>query len=483
MSQRIAEEMAGLDATEQAGLVRRGEVSAEELVESAIERIERLNPQLNAVIHKLYERARRVARGPLPEGPFRGVPFLLKDLGGGDSEGDPNHLGTRFLRDAGWKARTTSFLVRRFREAGLVDVGRTNVPELGAWTTTEPQAYGPTRNPWSPAHSSGGSSGGSAAAVAAGMVPVAHANDGGGSIRIPASACGLVGLKPSRGRVSAGPTFGESWAGLSHEFAVTRSVRDCAALLDAVSGPMPGDPYVAPPPRRRFADEPGAEPGPQRVGLLLDSPRAAVHPDCVAACQAAAGALSALGHRVEPVAEIAFGPEDGFERIVDVIAACQARDVERYAAALGREIGRDDMDCDNWQVTERGRALSATAYLAGLESLNHAARALARWWDERELDLLLTPTLPEPPARIGELVADPAHPMEGFQRSGSFTAFTIPFNVTGQPAISLPLHWNAAGLPIGVQLVAAYGREDLLLSIAARLEEALPWRDRRPAVW
>ncbi len=483
MSGQIAEQVAGLDATAQAGLVRSGEISAAELVEGAIERIERLNPELNAVIHKVYERARRVARGPLPEGPFRGVPFLLKDIGAGDSEGDPFHVGTRFLRDAGWKATNTSFLVQRFREAGLVDLGRTNVPELGAWTTTEPEAYGPTRNPWNPAHSSGGSSGGAAAAVAAGMVPAAHANDGGGSIRIPASACGLVGLKPSRGRISLGPAFGDTWAGMCHEFAVTRSVRDCALLLDAVSGAMPGDPYTAPGAPRPFAQELGAGPGLQRVGLLVDSPRVAVHADCVAACEATARALADLGHRVEPVGELAFGDAQETERIVDVIAAGQARDVERYADALGREIGPDDLDCDNWQMTLRGRGLSATDYLAGVEALNHATRAAARWWEEQELDLLLTPTLPEPPPRLGDLVPDPERPMAGFERSGAFTAFTIPFNVTGQPAISLPLHWNADGLPIGVQIIARYGREDLLLAVAARLEEALPWSERRPPVW
>jgi amidase len=483
MSGRVKEEIAGLDATAQAELVRRGEVSAAELVEGAIERIERLNPSLNAVIHKLYDRARRMAQGPLPEGPFRGVPFLLKDLGGGDSKGDPYHLGTRFLRDAGWKATGTSHLVRRFREAGLVDVGRTNVPELGAWTTTEPEAYGPTRNPWNPAHSSGGSSGGSAAAVAAGMVPAAHASDGGGSIRIPASACGLVGLKPTRGRCSLGPAFGETWAGMVSEFAVTRSVRDCAALLDAVSGPMPGDPYFAPPPPRPFADALASDPGRLRVGLLVESALTEVHADCIAASEGAARALVELGHGVEPVSDLGFGVGEDAERIFDVIAAGQARDVERYSQALGRELGPDDLDCDNWQVTERGRGISATAYLAGVEAINHATRAAAEWWDAQQLDLLLTPTLPAPPPPIGELVADPERPMEGFERSGAFTTFTIPFNVTGQPAISLPLHWNAAGLPIGVQLVARYGREDLLLAVAARLEETLSWKERRPPLW
>jgi len=482
MGARIAEEIAGLDATAQAELVRSGQVSAAELVESAIERIERLDPSLNAVIHKLYERARRTAAGPLPDGPFRGVPFLIKDLGAGDSEGDPYHLGTRFLRDAGFKATSTSHLVDRFRAAGLVDVGRTNVPELGAWTTTEPEAYGPTRNPWNPAHSSGGSSGGSAAAVAAGMVPAAHASDGGGSIRIPASACGLVGLKPSRGRISLGPAYGETWAGMVAEFAVTRSVRDCAALLDAVAGPMPGDPYFAPPPRRPFSEEVGADPGPLRIGLLLQSARAPVHADCVAAGESAARALTDLGHRIEPVDERGLQMDDEADRIFAIIAAGQARDVERFSEALGRELGSADLDCDNWTVTEQGRRLSATDYLAGVEAMNRATRAAALWWDAQELDVLVTPTLPAPPAEIGELQPDPARPMQGFERSGAYTAFTVPFNVTGQPAISLPLHWNAAGLPIGVQIVARYGREDLLLAVAARLEATLPWAERRPAL-
>jgi amidase len=424
-----------------------------------------------------------VAAGPPSEGPFCGVPFLFKDLGAGDAEGDPYHYGTRFLRDAGWKAPGTSHLVRRFREAGLVDVGRTNVPELGAWTTTEPDAYGATRNPWSTAHSSGGSSGGSAAAVAAGMVPAAHASDGGGSIRIPASACGLVGLKPTRGRISLGPSLGETWAGMVAEFAVTRSVRDCAALLDAVAGPMPGDPYFAPPPRRPFGAEVGATPGALRVGLLLDSPRSPLHPDCVAAAELGARALADLGHDVELATNTSLGLDEEAERVLDVIAAAQARDVERFGQEIGRELGPEDMDCDNWTVTERGRQISATAYLAGVEAMHRATRAAAQWWEAQGLDLLVTPTLPAPPAPIGELVADPARPMEGFERSGAYTAFTVPFNVTGQPAVSLPLHWNATGLPIGVQIVAGYGREDLLLAVAAQLEEALPWRERRPPVW
>jgi amidase len=288
-----------LDATGQAELVRNGELSAAELVDLSIAQIEKWNPQVNAVIHEHFERARREAAGPLPEGPFTGVPILLKDLGAGHAEGDPLHWGTRFLKDAGHRAASTSYLVAKLRAAGFVVVGRTNVPELGIWLTTEPSAYGPTRNPWNLERSSGGSSGGAAAAVAARMTAVAHAGDGGGSIRNPASQCGLVGLKPSRGRVSLGPEWGDMWAGLISEFAITRSVRDAAGLLDVLGGPMPGDPHLIQRPSRPYCMEAEAWPDPLRVGVLRHSARGPVHPDCLAAVDAAASKLAELGHGVE----------------------------------------------------------------------------------------------------------------------------------------------------------------------------------------
>ena len=276
---------APMDATAQAEALRRGEVSALELVDAAIARIERLNPVVNAVIHENFERAREEAAGTLPDGPFRGVPFLLKDLGSGNRAGDPFHCGARFLQEAKFRAETTSNLVQRFHSAGLVVLGRTNVPELGAWSITEPDAYGPTRNPWNTAHAAGGSSGGAAAATAAGLVPFAHGSDGGGSIRNPASQCGLVGLKPSRGRVSLGPEGAEAWAGMLYEFALTRSVRDSARLLDCVNGPMTGDPYVAPPPSRPYAAEVGADPGSLRVGFVERQPDGeALHPERAPGC-------------------------------------------------------------------------------------------------------------------------------------------------------------------------------------------------------
>ena len=468
-----------LDASGQAELVRRGEISPAELVELSIARIEKTNPRVNAVIHEHFERARREAAGELPDGPFRGVPFVLKDLGLGNAAGDPHHWGTRFLRDAGYRAPTTSLLVERFRQAGLVIVGRTNVPELGAWTTTEPVAYGPTRNPWNLERSSGGSSGGAAAAVAARMVPMAHASDGGGSIRNPASQCGLVGLKPSRGRISMGPDQGEVWAGLSFEFAITRSVRDAARLLDAVSGNAPGDPYVAQRPARPYGLEAEADPGFLRIGVLASTPGGAVHPECAAAVQAAGRVLQGLGHTVEDAHPAALDDADLMQPIVRVIASSQAQVVGGFERALGRPIGPDDMDSDNWAVTEMGRTVTAADYLDAVDALNRFSRRTTAWWEEG-FDLLMTPTIPEPPPPLGELVPDPAQPLRGFLRSGELTPFLIPFNITGQPAISLPLHWSADGLPIGVQLVAGFGREDVLIRAAAQLEFELPWDGRRP---
>ncbi len=477
----MADELGRLDATAQAELVRRGDATPLELVDAAIARIERLNPQLNAVIHQHFARARDEARGSLPDGPFRGVPFLLKDLAGGYAKGDPNHWGTRFLRDAGYLHPTTAYLVDKFRAAGLVIVGRTNVPELGAWATTESDAYGPCRNPWSPAHASGGSSGGAAAAVASGMVPFAHASDGGGSIRNPASQCGILGLKPSRGRISVGPDVGEMWAGMAFEFAVTRSVRDTAALLDAVSGAMPGDPYEAAPPARPYREEVGAPAGTLRVGVLRRPGDAEVHPDCIAAVEAAARRLAALGHRVDDSCPSALAVDELGPHAITVVAASQARLVETLEEWIGRRLGPEDMDADNWAITEMGRPVTATRYLAALDAMNVFRRRVAAWWADGH-DLLVTPTLTGPPPRLGEHRPVPGSPLAAWTRTGALLRFTIPFNVTGQPAMSLPLHWNGEGLPIGVQLVSAFGREDVLLRVAAQLEADGAWRDRLPPI-
>ena len=474
-------EIGDRDATGQAEAVRRGDVSPRELVDEAIRRIERLNPQLNAVIHEHFARAREEAAGTLPDGPFRGVPFLLKDLASGNRAGDPIHWGTRFLRDAGHRAPSSSYLVEKFLRAGFVVVGRTNVPELGAWTSTEPEAYGPTRNPWNPEHSSGGSSGGAAAAVASRMVAAAHASDGGGSIRIPASECGLVGLKPSRGRVSMGPDVGELWAGLAFELAVTRSMRDAAGILDAVAGPMPGDPYGAAPPLRPYVQEIGAPCRGLRIGLLPTSRLVPVHADCTVAVEETGRRLERLGHHVESAHPEALDDPSVSPATITVIATAQARAIDAFETMLGRALGATDMDCDNWAITIEGRKMTGSQYLAALETLHAWSRRMARFWSEG-FDLLVTPTMPLPPPRLGEQVPDPSAPLSAWARAGMLCTFTIPFNVTGQPAMSLPLHWSADGLPIGVQLVAAFGREDVLVRVGSQLEKEVRWGERRPVV-
>jgi amidase len=470
-----------IDATEQARLVRDGEASPAELVEEAIDRLERLNPQLNAMIHPLVDEAREAAAGDLPDGPFRGVPFLVKDLSC-YMKGVPVHEGMRVLRDAGHVADHDMWLTERFRQAGFVPLGRTNVPELGILPTTEPVAYGATHNPWDLDHSPGGSSGGSAAAVAAGIVAAAHANDGGGSIRIPASHCGLVGLKPSRARVSLSPDFGDLFAGLVIELAVTRSVRDTAAILDAVHGPAPGDPYAAPPPTGPYAEEVGADPGHLRVGLMTTPPggQFETHVECVQAARNAATALEELGHHVEEAHPAEMDVPELVANFIVRWTAAQDYNLKYWGGVIGRELGPDDVEPCTWALAEQGRSQTGGDLLLAIEQAQASTRRLAAWWAEDGFDLLLTPTCAEPPPRLGEFEAPPDNPMAPLLRAIPFGTFTAGFNTTGQPAISLPLHMTADGLPVGVQLVAAYGREDLLLRVAAQLEEARPWAERVP---
>jgi amidase len=478
----MSDPLARLDATAQAELVRKGEISPVELVDAGIARIESLDPKLNAVILPSFDEARAQARsGRIGDGPFRGVPFLLKDLGA-HLDGDPLHAGLRLLRQLDWREPGDTHLAVKLRAAGFIFLGRTNTPELGLVPTTEPVSYGPTRNPWDTTRSSGGSSGGSAAAVASGMVPAAHASDGGGSIRIPAAECGLVGLKPSRGRNSFGPDLGERWGGLSAEHVVSRSVRDTAAILDATAGWMPGDPYTAPPPARPFASEIGVSPGRLRIGLMSrPAGGGAIHSDCVAAADDAAALLRSLGHDVEASHPEGVGGAEMGRGIVTIIACSTARALDAWSRKTGRAIGADDVEPLTWAVAEMGRAVKAADYIATLATMQTQARRIAAWWEDG-FDLLLTPTIGEPPPELGQFGSTPDNPFAGWVRAAPFSSFTSTFNATGQPAISLPLFWNRQGLPIGVQLVAAYGREDLLLRVAARLEEARPWRDRRPPV-
>lgn len=471
----MADELATLDATAQAELVRQKRISPRELVDAAIKRIERLNPQLNAVIHPLFEKARAQASAPLPDGPFRGVPFLLKDLDV-SSAGDPFHCGMKFLRDLKWTETSDSYLVQKFRAAGLVVVGKTNTPELGLAVTTEPAAYGACHNPWNLEHSTGGSSGGSGAAVAAGLVPIAHASDGGGSIRIPASECGLVGLKPTRGRISLGPEYGEYWAGLVTSHVVSRSVRDTANALDAVAGGMPGDPYIAPPPAQPYGATISSKPGRLRIGLLTKD----LHADCAAAVEVAGKLLASLGHTVEISHPAAM--DEGLEvtsRFSTVVASWVASSLDGWSARTGHTVTEEGVEPTTWSLALLGRGLSSPEYIMALHWLHAYTRRMASWWASG-FDVLVTPTLGAPPPRLGELAPTPEDPLAGTNKMLALIPFTPPFNITGQPAISLPLHWNTAGLPIGVQLVGAYGHEDLLLQVSAQLEQAQPWTQRRP---
>ena len=464
------------DATELAALVRTGQASPGELVDDAIARVERLDPTLNAVIHERFEAARAEARGGLPDGPFRGVPFLVKDLGC-EMAGEPHTLGNRALRDADVRAEQDSYLYVSIRGAGFVTLGRTNTPELGGTITTEPEAFGPSRNPWNPDHSTGGSSGGSAAAVAAGMVPMAHASDGGGSIRVPASECGLVGLKPSRGRISHGPEIGEGWAGATTDGVVSRSVRDTAAMLDVMSGRRTGDPYVAAPPTRPFADEVGVDPGRLRIGLAPSHAGVHTDPECVAAVEAAGLLLAQLGHHVEVAQPDAFFDEEFSRHFVTIVAVATAVDFVNMGDAIGRPIGEDDVEASNWSMGSIGRSVSAADYIASVNWVHAWSRRLQAWWDD--FDVLVSPVIAVPPPPLGWL-SDPEH---GTERLTSILQFTAQFNVSGQPAVSLPLHWSDTGLPVGVQFVGPIDDEALLIRLAAQLETAAPWASRLPPLY
>ena len=470
----MADDLAWLDATAQAELVRKGEVSPQELVDAAIARIDKVDGEVHSVIHRRFDAASAEASADLPDGPFRGVPFLVKDLYAA-SAGDPMHNGTRVLKDVNYIAPADSWLVHRYRQAGFVIVGRTNTPEFGLVPTTEPVSHGATHNPWSLDHTPGGSSGGSGAAVAAGLVPVAHASDGGGSIRIPASMCGCVGLKVTRGRITMGPEGDESLVSVNN--VITRSVRDSAAVLDATHGPGPGDMAVAPPPRRPYVDEIGADPGQLHVGLLAKNPRGELHPDCEAAVRAAAALLESLGHHVDEAYPDALDDPQSMQTFGVRWCTQARRAVQALGQTVGREITADDVEPLTWIMSEAGNSFSALDYASALYASMQYTRRIASWW-EGGWDLLLTPTLGMPPPRLGELM----NPDSGAAKVEALVPYTTHFNVTGQPAISLPLHWNDEGLPIGVQLAAAFGREDVLFRVASQLESAQPWADRRPPV-
>ena len=474
-------EVGALDATGQAELVRRGEVSASELVEWAIERIERLNPELNAVVTTMFDQAQAAAKaiGKAPShAPFAGVPYLLKDLAV-ECEGVRFTEGSKFL--ASYVSTYDSELVTRLRRAGLIIVGKTNTPEFGMVPTCEPTLFGPTRNPWSRHHSTSGSSGGSGAAVAAGMVPMAHGNDLGGSIRFPASACGLFGLKPTRARNPFGPEYGDVVSGWAVEHALTRSVRDSAALLDATSGPAGGDPYWAPPPTRPFAAEVGADPGRLRIAFTPRTPDGSLgHPDCLAALDDAVALCTSLGHELVENDLPGLDADVG-SAIGTVFNAATAWIVRYWINRLGREPGPDELEALTRTYWDAGERVSAAEYLLAIGALQRFSRTVASFLTD--VDLWLTPTMSTPPALLGEIVSTADEPMRAAEKGGPTVAYpAVVANITGNPAMSVPLWRNSAGLPIGVHFLGRFGDEATLLRLAAQLEAARPWSARMPAM-
>lgn len=487
------------DALGLAALVARRETTALEVVEAAIARIEALNPRLNAVIHPMYEQARAAARAPLPDGPFQGVPFLVKDLIA-TVAGEPFRCGSRFLRD--YRPPADSELIRRYRQAGLIITGKTNTPEFGLTPITEPARFGPTRNPWHLDRTPGGSSGGSAAAVASGMVPMASGGDGGGSIRIPASCCGLFGLKPSRGRVPTGPGIGQIWQGAVVEGVLTRSVRDSAALLDAVQGPDAGAPYWAPPPARPFLQEVGADPGRLRIAMTTRPMMGRqVDPACVAAVEDAARLLEDLGHVVEEAAPAVDGP--ALSRAFLTMLCGELRgDIRDAEQLLGRRARAGDFEPATWALALLGDQLSAAEFVQAIRFMERTSRDIGRFF--ASWDMLLTPTLASPPVPIGSLQPSAAERLQltvlGRLHAGrvlrlggvlqqaaeqvfEFIPWTPVFNVTGQPAMSVPLYWTADGLPVGTHLVGRAADETSLFRLASQLEAARPWFGRTPPVF
>lgn len=473
------EDILGLDATAQAELIRRKEIQPLELVEAAIERVEKVNPNLNLVITTLFDEARSAAAATIPGGPFAGVPFLMKDIGA-FLAGAPMSMGTMLLKD--FVPGHDSELTRRLKKAGLIIIGKTNTPEFGLMPTTEPRLFGPSRNPWNMDKTTGGSSGGSAAAVAAGLVPMAHANDGGGSIRIPASCCGVFGLKPTRARNPLGPDFGDIISGLVCEHAVCRSVRDSATLLDATSGPDIGDPYWAPAPARPFIEEVGADPGNLKIAVSTQAlTGGAVHEDCLAAVEDAAALCRDLGHALVEADLSGAGEPEAFMQAFNVLwySGC-ASTIDTIARMGGIPPQADYFEPLTWAIYEIGREFSASDYLTALRTIQSASREVGKFF--ADYDVLLTPVLAEPPVNIGTFDAPESNPMQAWERIVEFAPFTATFNATGQPAMSVPLYWNRDNLPVGTHFVGRFGDEATLFRLAAQLEEARPWATRRPLI-
>ena len=460
------------DAVGLANLVRRGDMTAGELLQLAVQRKEQVNHSVNAITATLTDFANVEMQKGIPDGPFSGVPLLLKDQV--DVAGLRTGRACRLMERH--RAKTDSTIVTRLRAAGFVVFGKTNMPELGLNVTTEPKMYGPTRNPWGPDHSAGGSSGGSAAAVACGISPIATATDGGGSIRIPASCCGVFGLKPSRGRISCGPDTGEGWGGMTAHGVVSRSVRDTAALLDVLSGPAVGEPYFLSSEPGEFLQSTKMKPGQLRIGVGMQPPTGTqVHSDCHAAVEDCMNLLETFGHQTRPVKY----PIDGAQlrdAAGTIIRTKVAEHLETIALGRGADLCRDDVEAATWMIYEAGKATNGIQYSSAIETIHRIGRQMGEFM--KGFDVILSPTLAEPPIRLGMLNTETLEGAALFQRMREFSPFCNLFNATGQPAMSVPLYWNEANLPIGVQFSAAFGNEQLLLRLAAQLEAARPWWQR-----
>jgi len=479
-----------------AQLVQKKEVSPLELCEEAIIRIDRINPKINAVIYRMDNLARAAAKAPIPTGPFSGVPFLCKDLVSAIA-GVPMNKGSKSCRN--YVPTQDSEMARRHKAAGLIVLGKTNTPEFGLMGITEPELHGPTRNPWNIDHTPGGSSGGSAAAVAAGFVPMASGGDGGGSIRIPSSCCALFGLKVTRGRNPLGPEAGEIWQGAEVEGALTRSVRDCAAMLDTTNGADPGAPYILPKPTRPYLTDVGQDPGPLKIAFTVESPfKTKIHPECAEAVQNAAKLLSSLGHIVEEAQPDIDGEALGKSYMMMYFGEVAA-DIEELKSVVGRPLNHHDTEEATWALNLLGKTFSASDFVLAMRQWNVFSRQMAKFHET--YDLYLTPTIAILPPRIGELQQKPVEQLflkiinsmnmgKLLKATGiadmmatkglSKMPFTQLANLTGQPAMSVPLHWSKDGLPCGVQFIGRFSEESLLFQLAGQLERAQPWFHKRP---